>query len=611
MSFDPQPLDRRRRRRHHVLRHEPADPARSCRASTTKSAPFSDFGLKAYGDVLFASQAYVEANRDLLVAYFAGLLAGVEANVADPKAVHPAAHRRRTARTPRSTSTYSEAGNPAYIALLDSDYTEANGLLHDRPGVPRERGLPELRGSRRDRPAARRPSSSTPRSWPTPTRLTADEDHRGRPAGPRLPQDRTRRWRATSPSCASRPTPGSSGWGEASTNWGHMLPDGVRRRGPRRVRRAAARHRPDRRARPAAPAARDARRLPRLGGAHQPGRSARSRSPAGTSSARRSDCRCTACSAPPTGRCACTAPARRCSRRRPTTTPTTSTRRSAHGFGGFKVRLGRTRRRRRRHRRRRPRPRRPRRVHRRRLVLVPRRPHGARGRRARCAPLDIGFFEEPVPQMRVDDLAWLAARSPIPIAVGERVYSPGQFDDLARRGAANVFQPDASICGGMLACMEIAAAARQRGIAVYPHVGGPTIIGLAANLHWAVAADVAWMEYDIDPYQPLVTELGGRDRARRHRRRRARRRPTAPGSASPCPTTSPSASRTSPATPTPRCSPTTRTGGRRRERDDAGDVRADVINGLRDRGLRKVFPLAPPAARRHRARRPRRRRPAA
>jgi L-alanine-DL-glutamate epimerase-like enolase superfamily enzyme len=125
------------------------------------------------------------------------------------------------------------------------------------------------------------------------------------------------------------------------------------------------------------------------------------------------------------------------------------------------------------------------------------------------APLRIGFFEEPLPQMRVDDLAWLAARSPIPIAVGERVYSVGQFDDLARRGAANVFQPDASICGGVLACMDVAALARQRGIAVYPHIGGPTIIGLAANLHWAVAADVPWMEYDIDPYQPLVSEIGG------------------------------------------------------------------------------------------------------
>jgi L-alanine-DL-glutamate epimerase-like enolase superfamily enzyme len=125
------------------------------------------------------------------------------------------------------------------------------------------------------------------------------------------------------------------------------------------------------------------------------------------------------------------------------------------------------------------------------------------------APLGVGFFEEPVPQMRVDELAWLTARSPIPVAVGERVYSPGQFDAIARAGAANVFQPDASICGGITACMEIATIAAHRGIAVYPHVGGPTIIGLAANLHWAVAADVPWMEYDIDPWQPLVTDIGG------------------------------------------------------------------------------------------------------
>jgi L-alanine-DL-glutamate epimerase-like enolase superfamily enzyme len=124
-------------------------------------------------------------------------------------------------------------------------------------------------------------------------------------------------------------------------------------------------------------------------------------------------------------------------------------------------------------------------------------------------PLKVGFFEEPVPQMRVDELAWLTARSPIPIAVGERVYSPAQFDAIARAGAANVFQPDASICGGIGACMEIATLAAHRGIAVYPHVGGPTIVGLAANLHWAVAADVPWMEYDIDPWQPLVTEIGG------------------------------------------------------------------------------------------------------
>ena len=128
-------------------------------------------------------------------------------------------------------------------------------------------------------------------------------------------------------------------------------------------------------------------------------------------------------------------------------------------------------------------------------------------------PVGVGFFEEPVPQMRVDELRWLAARSPIPIAVGERVSSVHAFEQLARTQAVHVFQPDACIAGGIQACMDVAALAAHHGIAVYPHVGGPTIIGLAANLHWAVAADVPWMEYDIDPHQPLVDDLGAGPRS--------------------------------------------------------------------------------------------------
>lgn len=123
------------------------------------------------------------------------------------------------------------------------------------------------------------------------------------------------------------------------------------------------------------------------------------------------------------------------------------------------------------------------------------------------ADLSVFFFEEPLPQYRAAELVWLAERSPIPIAVGERVYSPREYAELARTRAAGIFQPDASICGGILASLEVAAIATQAGIPVYPHVGGPTAVGLAANLHWASAASVPLLEYDIDPYQPLVDEL--------------------------------------------------------------------------------------------------------
>ena len=131
MSFDPQPLiDGDADAITCYVTNQPIQLA--LRGIDAKSAPFSDFGLKAFGDVLFASKAYVEANRDLLVAYFAGLIAGVKANVADPMAVI-ALLTDVYGKDVEIDAEYSEAGNPAYIALLDSDFTAANGYLSIDP----------------------------------------------------------------------------------------------------------------------------------------------------------------------------------------------------------------------------------------------------------------------------------------------------------------------------------------------------------------------------------------------------------------------------------------------------------------------------------------------
>jgi ABC-type nitrate/sulfonate/bicarbonate transport system substrate-binding protein len=130
MSFDPQPLiDGDADVITCYVTNQPIQ--LELQGIANKSAPFSDFGLKAYGDVLFASKAYVEANRDLLVAYFAGLLGGVAANVADPEAVLPLL--ATYGPDADIDLTYSKPGNAAYIALLDSDFTEANGLLSIDP----------------------------------------------------------------------------------------------------------------------------------------------------------------------------------------------------------------------------------------------------------------------------------------------------------------------------------------------------------------------------------------------------------------------------------------------------------------------------------------------
>ena len=126
----------------------------------------------------------------------------------------------------------------------------------------------------------------------------------------------------------------------------------------------------------------------------------------------------------------------------------------------------------------------------------------------RIAEYGIHFFEEPIPQYQLDGLERLQRDSPIRIAVGERVYSPRAYAELARRDAARVFEPDAALAGGISACMDIAALAERSGIEVIPHVGGPTVVALAANLHWATAARVRLCEYDIDPHQPMITDIG-------------------------------------------------------------------------------------------------------
>jgi ABC-type nitrate/sulfonate/bicarbonate transport system substrate-binding protein len=131
MSFDPQPLiDGDADAITCYVTNQPIQLA--LQGIEAKSAPFSDFGLKAFGDVLFASKKFVDANRDLLVAYFAALIEGVKANQADPMAVIPLL-TDVYGKDVEIDVEYSKAGNPAYIALLESDFTAANGLLSIDP----------------------------------------------------------------------------------------------------------------------------------------------------------------------------------------------------------------------------------------------------------------------------------------------------------------------------------------------------------------------------------------------------------------------------------------------------------------------------------------------
>lgn len=127
MNYDPQPLiDKQVDVITAYVTNQPIQ--LQLKGVATKSAPFSDFGLKSYGDVLFASKKYIDANRPALVAYLAGLLKGVKANVADPTAVIPLLKGKYGKDTDIDLA-YSTPGNAAYIKLYDSDFTKAHGLM--------------------------------------------------------------------------------------------------------------------------------------------------------------------------------------------------------------------------------------------------------------------------------------------------------------------------------------------------------------------------------------------------------------------------------------------------------------------------------------------------
>lgn len=111
-------------------------------------------------------------------------------------------------------------------------------------------------------------------------------------------------------------------------------------------------------------------------------------------------------------------------------------------------------------------------------------------RAPRYADLGIGWLEEPLP---ADDLAGhvkLAQQAALPIAVGESLYSPGQFGDYLRAGACHVVQVDVARVGGITPWLKVAHAAEACNTAVAPH--------FLMELHVALCAAVpnaAWLEH--------------------------------------------------------------------------------------------------------------------
>lgn len=105
-------------------------------------------------------------------------------------------------------------------------------------------------------------------------------------------------------------------------------------------------------------------------------------------------------------------------------------------------------------------------------------------------PLDIGWLEEPLPADDVAGHVRLAHGTSIPIAVGESLYSIGQFRDYLQRGACSIVQVDVGRVGGITPWLKVAHMAECFNVTVCPHF----LMELHVSLCCAVP-NARWLEY--------------------------------------------------------------------------------------------------------------------
>jgi L-alanine-DL-glutamate epimerase-like enolase superfamily enzyme len=98
-------------------------------------------------------------------------------------------------------------------------------------------------------------------------------------------------------------------------------------------------------------------------------------------------------------------------------------------------------------------------------------------------PYDPLWFEEPCPPRNYKLMGEIARATSIPIATGERLVSPHEFQNLFSEGGCAFAQPDLGSAGGITACKKIATLAEVNYVLMAPHIwGGPIITAAAIQL---------------------------------------------------------------------------------------------------------------------------------
>ncbi|HIF70958.1 MAG TPA: galactonate dehydratase [Dehalococcoidia bacterium] len=122
-------------------------------------------------------------------------------------------------------------------------------------------------------------------------------------------------------------------------------------------------------------------------------------------------------------------------------------------------------------------------------------------------PFNLYFYEDPIEPENMDQWGWVAQQQPIPLAMGERLYTVYQFRDLlAHQGAAFV-RPDLSLAGGITNVKKIAALAEAAYVGVVPHNPLSCVLTAACVQIDAAVHNISVQEYPRDDESGIKADL--------------------------------------------------------------------------------------------------------
>lgn len=134
----------------------------------------------------------------------------------------------------------------------------------------------------------------------------------------------------------------------------------------------------------------------------------------------------------------------------------------------------------------------------------------------RLAPYNIGWFEEPVPPESYHALRQVRDQIPVPMCVGERLYTRFEFVPILEQRLADYIMPDVTWTGGISELKKIATMAEAYYIPITPHdASGPINVMAGAhvsmtvpNLYRLEARRVQFDFYNAFLSEPLVVSDG-------------------------------------------------------------------------------------------------------